>query len=129
LRTFGLDRIYEPIPLKREFVAPDQQELDNYLLHVYGVYPLPNRQLQEIRFVVTPYLSDYLHAHPIHTSMQRINEGPDGHGVFHMQVIPSLELINFFLSLAPQIRIRKPVWLRNELIAYHHKAIEHAGKI
>ena len=126
LRTFGFDRIYDPRPLQRAFIAPDEDELDQYLRHVYGVYPLEGHTLEEIRFLASPILSDYLHAHPIHASMQRVEESADGFGIFTLQLIPSLELINWFLSQAPQVRVLQPTWLREELNDLHRKAIADA---
>jgi predicted DNA-binding transcriptional regulator YafY len=124
-RTFGLDRIYEPILLKHSFIAPDIEKINQYFENIYGVYPLENQALQKIEFVVNPFLSDYLNAHPIHQSQKRIRQTSYGHAIFTLDLIPTRELINFFLSYSHQLIVREPIWIQEEIKVHHQKAIRY----
>ncbi len=116
LRTFGLDRIYDPKLLKLAFKEPENKKItEDYFKNIYGVYPLPGKELQEIVFYANPLFSDYLYAHPIHESQRRDYEAPKGQGVFRLKLIPSQELVNYFISFAQNIVVAKPLWLRNEV--------------
>jgi predicted DNA-binding transcriptional regulator YafY len=110
-RIFGLDRIYE--------------EINNYFENMYGVYPIENQSIQKIVFIVRPLLSDYLNAHPIHKSQQRVNQASYGHATFTLDLIPTKELINFFLSYSNQLIVKKPLWIQKEIIQHHKKAISY----
>ena len=125
LRTFGLDRMYEPKLLKRKFIDPARKVSDDYFKNIYGVYPIEGKVLQEIEFRVDPLLSDYLHAHPIHESMKRQREMEYGHAIFTLKLIPSQELINFFLSFSHQLVVRKPEWIQKEIHQRHEKALHY----
>ena len=125
LRTFGLDRMYEPRLLKRKFIDPARKVSDDYFKNIYGVYPIEGKILQEIEFRVDPLLSDYLHAHPIHESMKRQREMEYGHAIFTLKLIPSQELINFFLSFSHQLVVRKPEWIQQEIHQRHEKALHY----
>jgi predicted DNA-binding transcriptional regulator YafY len=45
VRTFGLDRISEPLKLKKKYHFTDSSEVDTYLNDVYGVFPIPEAAL------------------------------------------------------------------------------------
>ena len=115
LRTFGLDRIYEPKLLKRAYKETDEQVTNDYFKHIYGVYPFRDMGVQEIEFTVLPMLSDYLNAFPIHESQERVNQLNKGNARFRLQLIPSVELISLFLSLTGQMRITKPQWIKEHI--------------
>lgn len=125
LRTFGLDRIYEPKLLKRLFKEPTDKIKVDYFKNIYGVYPYDGQKLQKIEFRVNPLLSDYMHAHPIHESQKRKKEGSYGHAIFTLQLIPSHELINFFLSFSHQLVVIKPDWIQKEIHERHLKALHY----
>ena len=124
-RIFGLDRIYEPLLLKRTFITPDLELLNHYFENIYGVYPIENQSLQKIEFIVNPFLSDYLNAHPIHNSQQRIKQTSYGHAVFTLDLIPSRELINFFLSYSNQLVVKNPFWIQQEISKHHKIALQY----
>ena len=125
LRTFGLDRIYDPKLLKRTFVEPKEKVKEDYFKNIYGVYPLDKQKLQDIEFIVNPILSDYLHAHPIHESQKRKEELNQGHAIFSLKLIPSQELINFFLSYSQQLVVIKPEWIQDKIREHHKYALQY----
>jgi predicted DNA-binding transcriptional regulator YafY len=125
LRTFGLDRIYEPKLLKREFKETDEQITNDYFKHIYGVYPFRDMGVQEIEFTVVPVLSDYLNAFPIHESQERVKELHKGNARFRLNLIPSVELISLFFSYTGQLYVHKPVWIREHIEETLENAIIH----
>ena len=125
LRTFGLDRIYDPKLLKRTFVEPKDKVREDYFKNIYGVYPIEGQKLQDIEFIVNPMLSDYINAHPIHESQKRTKELNYGHALFNFKLIPSQELINFFLSFSHQLVVSKPEWIQTEIRQRHQKALQY----
>ena len=122
IRTFGLDRIYDPKLLKRKFVEPKEKSKEDYFKHVYGVYPLPNQVKQRILFSVQPMLSDFLQAHPIHESQKIRREFAHGQALISLELIPSQELINYFLSFNLYLRVLEPKWMKEQILE-HHKSI------
>ncbi len=125
IRTFGLDRIYEPLLLKHTFIEPKEKVRDDYFKYMYGVYPMANQEVQEIEFIVPPFLSDYLNAHPIHDSQTKKKESVNGHAIFNLKLIPTIELLNFFFSFSYDLTIIKPGWIQEEMIKRHKHALRH----
>jgi predicted DNA-binding transcriptional regulator YafY len=128
MRTFGLDRVYDPAFVKKAFIACGQKVSNEYFKHLYGVYPLPGRKMETIEFAASPMMSDFLHAHPIHDSQQRVVEAGRGMAKFLLKLVPSQELLQFFLSY-PDLTVMKPSWLAQELSLLHQKAIRNARHI
>ena len=124
LRTFGLDRIYEPILLKRKFREANPSVQEKYFKYVYGVYPIPGQKRQKIIFRVYPMLGDYILSHPIHESQRIDNYGGDGALTISLKLVPSQELINFFLSFSNHLKVLKPEWIQNEIRNYHLSALK-----
>jgi predicted DNA-binding transcriptional regulator YafY len=125
LRTFGFDRIYEPKLLKRVYKETDEKITINYFKHIYGVYPINNQKLQEIRFWVDPMLADYINAHPIHESQIKEHEMSHGHTIFKVKLIPSQELINLFQSYGEQLIVLTPEWIQTKINNQRLKALQH----
>jgi predicted DNA-binding transcriptional regulator YafY len=125
LRTFGFDRIYEPKLLKLAYKETDEKITTNYFKHIYGVYPIKNQKLQEIRFWVDPTLADYINAHPIHESQIKEHEMSHGHTIFKVKLIPSQELINLFQSYGEQLIVLSPIWIQDKINTQRLKALQH----
>jgi predicted DNA-binding transcriptional regulator YafY len=122
LRTFGLDRIYEPLLLKKDFIeAPTAQKVE-YFKYVYGVYPIPKQKRQEIIFMVKPILGDYLLAHPLHETQHIKKKESNGTLIISLDLIPSKELINYFLSNANLLKVLEPKWMQKEVTNLHLSA-------
>ena len=113
LRTFGFDRIYEPLLLKRKFIQKPQDVINNYYKDIYGVYPIKNQPKQGIVFFASPLVSNYFEAYPIHES-QKCDKKDYG-DVFAISVVPSLELVRLLRSYGNEITVLEPMWL-NDII-------------
>ncbi len=113
LRTFGFDRIYEPILLKRKFINWKEKEIESYCNDIYGVYPIENQKKQEITFLTSPTITNYFEAYPIHPS-QKGKKNESGSSYFTINVVPSMELIKLFRSYGKHLEVINPSWLRQQ---------------
>ena len=113
LRTFGFDRIYEPMLLNRKFISTPQDIVSSYYKDIYGVYPYKNEPKQEIVFFANPIISNYFEAYPIHES--QVCEKTDYGYVFTLQLIPSMELIKLLRSYGAELGVLEPQWLDDEI--------------
>ncbi|HOY31116.1 MAG TPA: WYL domain-containing protein [Bacteroidales bacterium] len=108
LRTFGLDRIRDPLFLDKPFHEVDERIVNAYFSHIYGTYPWPGYKHQKIYFYASALMSDYIKANPIHESQKEHNVKSDGSIVFEVELIPSQELVNFFKQFSPDVVVLKP---------------------
>lgn len=115
IRTFGLDRLYDPVLLKKEFIKVNEEKEELYLKDVYGVYPYDNEKKQTILIRASSLVINYLMAYPIHSSQQVKNRGQYGHGEISFELIPSHELIRLFRSYGKEIEVIEPQWMNNEI--------------
>jgi len=111
IRTFGLDRIYEPLHLKRKYVDSDEKEVESYCNDIYGVYPIENQPKQRITFLTSAKITNYFEAYPIHSS-QKPEKNESGTCFFTIDVVPSMELIRLFRSYGKNLEVISPDWLR-----------------
>ena len=110
IRTFGLDRIFDPFQLKKPFVSVDRTELDSLSKDYYGIFPIPNQKKQRVKIRVSSLATNYFQAYPIHES-QQIKKEPDGYSIISFHLIPTIELTRLFLSHGHHIEITEPKWL------------------
>ena len=111
IRTFGLDRIYEPLHLKRKYIDSDEKEVESYCNDIYGVYPIENQPKQMITFLTSIKITNYFEAYPIHIS-QKSEKNESGSSFFTIDVVPSMELIRLFRSYGKNLEVINPEWLR-----------------
>lgn len=114
-RTFGFDRIYQPLLLKRKFIASDQVDIDRYCNNLYGVYPIEAQPLQEICFRTSPIVTNYFEAYPIHKS-QTAYKLDSGGCEFYLELVPTIELVRLFRSYGKELKVVYPLWLTGLVI-------------
>ena len=114
LRTFGFDRIYDPIELKRKYITIDQSEIDSYCNAIYGVYPYENQSKQLVVFRTTPLITNYFESYPLHES-QQAKKSQTGFCLFTIDVVPSVELVRVLRSYGNEIKVISPSWLASEV--------------
>ena len=125
LRIFGLDRVYDPILLNKKFIDTNPTIRDEYFKNVYGVFPYSNRKKQKIIFRVKPMLGNYLLTHPLHPSQKVLHYGDFGYLDLSLDLIPSIELTNYFLEFSTQLKVLKPEWIKNEIHEAHAIALKY----
>ncbi len=114
LRTFGFDRVYEPITLKRKYVVVNQTDIDLYCSDIYGVYPYENQSKQKVVFRTTPLITNYFESYPIHESQKGV-KSEYGFCEFTIEVVPTVELVRVFRSYGKEIKVISPEWLVKEV--------------
>lgn len=114
LRTFGFDRIYEPILLKRKYHIVSKNDIDLYCNDIYGVYPYENQSKQKIVFRTTPLITNYFESYPIHES-QKAKKNQYGFCNFSIEVVPTVELVRVLRSYGKEIKVISPEWLIKEV--------------
>ena len=114
LRTFGFDRIYEPIALKRKYTTTTQTDIDLYCNDIYGVFPYENQSKQSVVFRTTPIITNYFESYPIHES-QKAKKNQYGFCDFSIELVPSIELVRELRSYGKEIKVISPEWLAKEV--------------
>ena len=109
-RCFGLDRIYAPKFVDKFFRNTEAASLENFLDHMYGVYPLPESVKEEVMLHSSPFVTKMLNANPIHAS-QKVTKHRNGTGRISLNLIPTMELVQFIRSYGRDLQIIAPRWL------------------
>ena len=110
VRTFGLDRIFDPILLKKKFIPVESAIIEREANNYYGVFPIPNQKKQRIKIHVSALATNYFEAYPIHES-QQIKKQEDGSSVISYYLIPTIELTRLILSHGYHVNVIEPKWL------------------
>lgn len=114
IRYFGIDRIMEPLLLKKTFVLQPDFNAEKHFENIYGIYAL-SKKVEKIEFEVKPMLGNYLQSQPIHESQKIEAYYSYGSLRLSLQLIPSQELLNFFLMMSNQLILKSPKWLVEEI--------------
>lgn len=111
IRTFGLDRVSEPLLLKKQYVAANPTEVKAFLNDVFGVFPIPHAKKEVVKIHVTQLGTHYFQAYPIHASQKIVKEST---GTSHItfEIVPSVELARYFLSQGRHVEIKAPKWFK-----------------
>lgn len=111
VQAFGFDSLTNPILLKKKYTPTDSNEIESYLKDVYGVLPIPGSSKEQIIIRANKFVTHELIAYPIHKS-QQVKKEEDGSSFVYYELIPSIELARYYLSLGPGIEILQPEWFR-----------------
>lgn len=114
IRSFGMDRVMEPLFLKRTFLLKKGFDPEKHMKEIYGVFPLSNK-LETIRFKVAPAIGNYLLSQPIHDSQKVEIYHNYGHLTLSLKLIPSVELLNQFLMHSGQLSVIEPEWVKRAI--------------
>ena len=110
VRTYGLDRIFEPVALAKKYIQSPKAEIEKYLSQVYGVYPIPKKGLEEVKFRVSSLATHYFQAYPLHET-QKIVKHNNGTSLISFHLVPTFELLRYFKTQGKEIKIQSPSWL------------------
>jgi len=110
IRTFGLDRVFDPFLLKKKYIPVEKSAREKEANDYYGVFPIPNQKKQGVKIHVSSLVTNYFEAYPIHES-QLIKKEESGSSVISYNLIPTLELTRLFLSHGYHVKVIEPKWL------------------
>lgn len=111
VRTFGLDRITNPLLIGKKYIPTDKEKRKEYQHDVYGVFPIPGAKREKVKINVSQLGTHYFQAYPLHVS-QRIQKENFGTSIITYDVIPSVELARYFLSQGHHLEVKKPKWFK-----------------
>ena len=110
VRTFGLDRVFDPFLLRKPFVPVNKTIAESASHDYYGVFPIPGQKKQKVKIQVSAMATQYFQAYPLHES-QKIKKDPAGYSMISFHLIPTVELTRLFLSHGKHVEIVEPAWL------------------
>jgi predicted DNA-binding transcriptional regulator YafY len=110
IRTFGLDRVFDPFLLKKKYITVEKSAREKEAHDYYGVFPIPNQKKQGVKIHVSALVTNYFEAYPIHES-QLIKKEESGSSVISYNLIPTIELTRLFLSHGYHVQVIEPKWL------------------
>ena len=113
LRSFGLDRIYEPIKLDLHYKKGNTKQILSFLNDMYGVFSLGVEEPIEVVLNADPLTTKFFTAYPIHES-QVVSKSPSGYSEISLTLIPTMELIHLVWSYGPSMHISSPDWLKEK---------------
>lgn len=109
-RSFGLDRIYEPIKLDLHYKKGNTKQILRFLNDMYGVFPLTNEEPMPVELRADRLTTKFLSAYPIHDS-QVVEKYDSGTSKITLTLIPTMELIQLVRSYGQGLMIVEPTWL------------------
>jgi predicted DNA-binding transcriptional regulator YafY len=112
-RSFGLDRIYEPIKLDLHYKKGNTKQILRFLNDMYGVFSLGVEEPIEVVLNADPLTTKFFAAYPIHES-QVVSKSTSGSSRISLTLIPTMELIHLVWSYGPSMRISSPEWLKEK---------------
>lgn len=115
IRVFGLDRIVTEITFPDIPFNPIAiKDIKKYNKDMYGVFPYDTQAKQEIVFVCSAFMSNYIEMHPIHDSQLKLKSNSKETSKFSINVIPTFELTRWFFSNATDIEV-KNLFIKHEI--------------
>ena len=101
IRYFGLDRIYDPVPVVRDFISNPNEHLNDEFKNKIGlktIKGITEHNPQVIKIKVSREMSNYLKSLPLHASQKYSETDGFGEIILELQLVPTAELISLILS-------------------------------
>ena len=118
LRYFGVDRIYDPILIEKEFIENKETDLRELFGNKIGLNPILKNK-KEIPEVITIRVSDamsnYIKSMPLHKSQVIESYGLYGEIQVSLTLVPTKELVSLILSYGEHMEVIEPNWLRKHI--------------
>jgi predicted DNA-binding transcriptional regulator YafY len=118
LRSFGVDRIYDPILIDKEFIENKGKDLRSLYNNKIGLHPIRenNREVaEEIKLWVSDDMANYIKSMPLHKLQKHKEYGGYGEIEVTLNLVPTYELIALILSYGKHMELISPKWLRKEV--------------
>jgi len=122
LRTYGLERIKALRPSLQKYKVPESFNPEAYFKDIMGVTLDPSKKPAKVILEVKGNTIHYFKTQKLHHSQQLLEENK-GTSLFTYTLIPNYELESTILSYGENVRVIKPISLRNK-IAKRVKAMQ-----
>jgi len=114
LRTYGLERIQALRPSLQAYKVSEDFNPDAYFQDIMGVTLDPNKKPVRIVLEIKGNTIHYFKTQKLHHSQVLLEENKDA-ATFEYKLIPNYELESTILSYGENVRVIKPVSLRNKI--------------
>ena len=118
IRYFGLDRIYDPVLLKRPFHEQPNIDLREHFRDKIGLTAIaePGKEKSEkVLLWVSHSWANYLQSMPMHHSQEIIRTMDNGDLIIQLTLIPTYELLALLQSFGHRVVLQQPRWLVKKL--------------
>jgi predicted DNA-binding transcriptional regulator YafY len=112
--NLALDRIIDIKEIKKKYIENTEIDFNEYFEDIIGVSLDNNNNIEKVLISVSNSLMPYIETKPIHGS-QKLVERKDDNTLISIEVVPNYELDSLLLSFGQNIKVLKPVDLRNRI--------------
>jgi predicted DNA-binding transcriptional regulator YafY len=119
IRSFGVDRIYDPILIDKEFIENRDTDLKNLYNDKIGINTIGKigpEQPEEINLWVSNDMANYIKSMPLHKSQTYKEYRKMGEIIVTLKLVPTYELVALILSYGKHMELISPSWLRTEVV-------------
>ena len=118
VRYFGLDRIYDPLLIDKEFKENKGADLRTLFDNKIGLNTIHDKEVEtpeEVTLWVSRTMANYIKSMPLHKS--QTNKEFDGYGeiLVTLHLVPTYELLAMILCYGKHMELLTPKWLRKEI--------------
>ncbi len=124
LRTYALDRIWEIEEIDEDYIPPSFNPAD-YFRNSFGVIA-PTGEPPKIILELSRHQAQYIITQPLHHS-QVLEAEKDQSIFFSLRLHPTIEFIQWILSMGSEILVHEPASLRKKVIIEYQKALKRNG--
>lgn len=121
IKTFALDRIYEPVIEDYFFEVPDEYDPFEYFHHQFET--LQKKKPVEIKLKIFPSTASYIKEVLWHPT-QKVKEDKHGSIILTMQCNITNHLIKWILQMAEDVVILQPEELKNKVVKKVERMLE-----
>ncbi len=117
IRTYGIDRM-DALEMTQRFEDQSPADVISQLAKFESVVGLnydAHDEVEKVLLAVHPEQRKYLASLPLHASQQSRGTNGDDWEFIEIEVMPNYELRMQLLRMGDQVRVEKPLWLREEI--------------
>ena len=118
VRYFGLDRIYDPVLIDKEFKETKGGDLRTLFDNKIGLNTIHDKEVEkpeEVTLWVSRTMANYIKSMPLHKSQTHKEFGGYGEILVTLHLVPTYELLAMILSYGKHMELLTPKWLRKEI--------------
>ena len=123
----ALDRITKIESCKGVYVSDDQFIPADYFKYSFGITQFNNGEPEKIQLLFTNYEAPYILSQPLHHSQKTISEDENGLQI-ELYIYISYELIQTILAYGDQVKVLKPVELKNRILGILKNSMKQYSK-
>jgi predicted DNA-binding transcriptional regulator YafY len=123
IKCYGLDRLFDLEILNVKFSVDECFNINNYLKYCFGIISPNAEQPSEVILSFDSFQGKYIKSLPLHETQEIISDTDDELRI-RLTVYITHDFLMELLSYGDTVKIIKPKYLTDELIAIYTRAIE-----